>query len=82
MLDNLELKVQEPCTRVALKVVHQSLVYLAEISEIFPAAQNQSKPPDLSCKSFRPSRGQSSITGNRYSSVCMGGSTCCRRGAL
>ena len=44
MLDFLELKVQEPCTRVALKVVHQSLVYLEEISEISPAARLTVRP--------------------------------------
>ena len=59
LLDCVELKVQEPCTRVALKVVHQSLVYLEEISEISPEArltvrplkpdrvQNHDKPHDL-----------------------------------
>ena len=44
MLDYLELKVQEPCTRVALKVVHQSLVYLEEIAEISPAARLTVRP--------------------------------------
>ena len=44
MLDYLELKVQEPCIRVALKVVHQSLVYLEEISEIAPAARITVRP--------------------------------------
>ena len=44
MLDYLELKVQEPCTRVALKVVHQSLVYLQEIAEIAPAARFTVRP--------------------------------------
>ena len=39
VLDYLELEVQETCTRVALKVVHQSLVYLEEIAEISPAAR-------------------------------------------
>ena len=38
MLDYLELKVQEPCNRVALKVVHQSLVHLEEIAEISPSS--------------------------------------------
>ena len=44
MLDHLELKVQEPCTRVALKVVHQTLVYLDEIAEISPAARLTVRP--------------------------------------
>ena len=44
VLDYLELKVQEPCTRVALKVVHQSLVYLKEIAEISPAARLTVRP--------------------------------------
>ena len=44
MLDYLELKVQEPCTRVALKVVHQSLVYLEVISEISPDARLTVRP--------------------------------------
>ena len=44
--------------------------------------RNHDKPHDLSSESWTPSRGRSSITENRYSSVCMGGSTCCRRGAL
>ena len=39
MLDYLEIKVQEPSARVALKVVPQSLVYFEEISEISPAAR-------------------------------------------
>ena len=43
-MNYLELKVQEPCTRVALKVVHQSLVYLEEIAEIFPAARLTDRP--------------------------------------
>ena len=38
MLDYLELEVQERCNRVALKVVHQSLVYLEEIAEISPSS--------------------------------------------
>ena len=44
ILDYLEIKVQEPCTRSALKAVHQSLVYLEEISEISPAARLTVKP--------------------------------------
>ena len=44
VLDFLELKVQEPCTRVSLKVVHQSLVYLEEISEISPEARLTVRP--------------------------------------
>ena len=44
VLDYLELKVQEPCTRVSLKVVHQSLVYLEEISEISPDARLTVRP--------------------------------------
>ena len=44
MLDYLELKVQERCTRVALKVVHQSLVYLEEIAEISQAARLTVRP--------------------------------------
>ena len=44
VLDYLELKVQEPCTRVSLKVVHQSLVYLEEISEISPEARLTVRP--------------------------------------
>ena len=44
VLDYLELKVQELCTRVALKVVHQSLVYLEEIAEISPAARLTVRP--------------------------------------
>ena len=44
LLDYLELKVQEPCTRVALKVVHQSLVYIEEISEISPASRLSVRP--------------------------------------
>ena len=44
MLDYLELKFQEPCTCVALKVVHQSLVYLEEISKISPAVRLTVRP--------------------------------------
>ena len=44
VLDYLELKVQEPCTRVSLKVVHQTLVYLEEISEISPEARLTVRP--------------------------------------
>ena len=44
MLDYLELKVQEPYTGVALKVVHQRLLYLEEISEISPAARLTVRP--------------------------------------
>ena len=33
-LDYLELKAQEPCTRVALKVVHQRLVYLGDCRDL------------------------------------------------
>ena len=44
VLDYLQLKVQEPCTRVALKVVHQSLVYLDETAEISPAARLTVRP--------------------------------------
>ena len=44
MLDFLELKVQEPCSRVALKEAHQSLVYLEKISEISPAARLTVRP--------------------------------------
>ena len=35
-LDYLALRVQEPCTRCTLKCVHQSFVYLEEVSEIQP----------------------------------------------
>ena len=35
-LDYLALRVQEPCTRCTLKCVHQSFVYLEEVSEIEP----------------------------------------------
>ena len=35
-LDHLALRVQEPCTRCTLKGVHQSFVYLEEVSEIEP----------------------------------------------
>ena len=34
--DYLALRVQEPCTRCTLKCVHQSFVYLEEVSEIEP----------------------------------------------
>ena len=44
MLDYLELKVQEPCTQTAFKVVHQSLVHLEEISEISPAGRLTVRP--------------------------------------
>ena len=43
VLDYLELKVQEPCTRVSLKVVHH-LVYLEEISGISPEARLTVRP--------------------------------------
>ena len=45
LLDYLELKVQDPCTREALKVVHQTLVYLEEVSEISPAGRLTVRPP-------------------------------------
>ena len=38
------LNAQEPCTREALKVMHQSLVYLEEIAEISPAARLTVRP--------------------------------------
>ena len=44
MLGYLALQVQELCTRVAVKVVHQSLVYLEEILEISPEARLTVRP--------------------------------------
>ena len=44
VLNYLELKEQEPCTRAALKLVHQSITNLEEISEIAPAARITVRP--------------------------------------